>query len=89
MPRHPAPTHLALVLAAATLSLPAAAANTLTGWAQMPAATRRRSSPQGLIGPWSAPAVGPGRRHQPMRAAQGVGSGARAMTIPPCAGARR
>ena len=39
MPRHPAPSHLALVLAAATLSLPAAAANTLTGWAQMPAAT--------------------------------------------------
>ena len=80
MPRHPAPSHLALVLAAA---------NTLTGWAQMPAATRRRSSPQGLIGPWSAPAVGPGRMHQPMRAALGVGSGVRVMAITPCAAARR
>lgn len=89
MPRHPAPSHLALVLAAATLSLPAAAANTLTGWAQMPAATRRRSSPQGLIGPWSAPAVGPGRMHQPMRAALAARSGVRVMAITPCAGARR
>jgi hypothetical protein len=39
MSRQPAPIRLALMLAAATLTLPAAAANTLTGWAQMPAAT--------------------------------------------------